>query len=98
MLYLKNYIISLCIYIHIYIFIIPIYIISIYVILYILYTYLKNILILISVINNNEEMKQDMPGFSCDVAVISAFTPVCAFQMFTANEQNLIDLCSNMFS
>ena len=74
------------------------YIISIYVILYILYMYLKNILILISVINKNKEMKEDMPGFSCDVAVISAFTPVGAFQMFTAYEQNLIDLCSNMFS
>ena len=39
-----------------------------------------------------------MPDFSCDVDVISAFTPCGVLQMFTAYEQNLQDLCFNMFS
>ena len=37
-----------------------------------------------------------MPDFSCDVDVISAFTPSGALQMFTASERNLQDLYFNM--
>ena len=39
-----------------------------------------------------------MADFSCDVGVISAFTPCGALQIFTAYEQNLQDLCFNVFS
>ena len=39
-----------------------------------------------------------MPDFSCDVDVISAFTPCGALQAFTAYKRNLQDLCFNMFS
>ena len=39
-----------------------------------------------------------MPDFSCDVVVISAFTPCVALQMFKANERNLQNLFFNMFS
>ena len=39
-----------------------------------------------------------MPDFSCDLNVISAFTPCGALQMFTTYEQNLQDLCFQMFS
>ena len=45
-----------------------------------------------------EEMEQDMPGFSCDVDVISVFTLCGALEMFTAYEQDLKDLYVNMFS
>ena len=37
-----------------------------------------------------------MPDFSCDVDVISAFTPSGALQMFTTYERNLQDLYFNM--
>ena len=48
--------------------------------------------------DNDEEMKKDMPDFSCDADVISAFTLCVALQMFTACDQNLKDLCFHIFS
>ena len=45
-----------------------------------------------------QKLNKDMPDFSCDVDVISAFTPCGALQAFTAYERNLQDLCFNMFS
>ena len=39
--------------------------------------------------NKDEEMKQDMPDFSCDVDVISPFTTGGALQIFTAYKPNL---------
>ena len=38
-----------------------------------------------------------MPDSSCDVDVLSAFTPCGALQMFRAYKQNLKDLSFNMF-
>ena len=46
--------------------------------------------------DKDEKMKRDMPDFSCDVDVISAFTPSGALQMFTTYERNLQDLYFNM--
>ena len=37
-----------------------------------------------------------MPDFTCDVDVISTFTPSGAFQIFMAYEQN--NLCFNTFT
>ena len=59
---------------------------------------MKYILILVNVADKDEEEKQDMPDFSCDVDVISAFTACGALQMFTAYERNSQDLCFNLFS
>ena len=43
-----------------------------------------HILILASVVEKDEEMKEDMADFSCDIDVISAFIPYGALQMFTS--------------
>ena len=39
-----------------------------------------------------QKWNKDMPDVSCDVDVISAFTPCGALQAFTAYEQNVQDL------
>ena len=48
--------------------------------------------------NKDEKIKYGMREFSCDIDVIRALTLCGAFQMFTTYEQNLKELCFNMFS
>ena len=85
-------------YIYIYILLYTyIYIYNIYIYIYIfihICTYIY--IILVSIVDKDEEMKQDLPDFNCHVDVISAFTPCGALQMFKAYKQNLQDFYFNM--
>ena len=54
------------------------------------------ILILVNVVIWRK--RQEMPGFCCDVDVLSVFTRCEALQMFTAFERNSQDLYFNLFT
>ena len=46
---------------------------------------MKHIFILVRVVDKDVEIKYDMPNFSCDVDVISTFTPCSSLDVYIYN-------------